>query len=96
MGKTFAEYQAEHLKEPFPLPMPDGSTVPLPMASIDQEKAVQAEIALAGAEATRFTGLEVVTGEKDAARIAEAWGKLPPEAWDALMADMRECFGRKN
>lgn len=96
MAKTFAEYQAEHLKEPFPLPMPDGTTVSLPMASIDQERAVQAAIAAAGDQATRFTGLEVVAGEKNAALVADAWGKMPPEAWEAVMADMREHFGRGN
>lgn len=96
MAKSFDEYRAEHLKEPFPLPMPDGSAVLLPMASIDQEKAVQAAIAAAGDQATRFTGLEVVAGEKNAALVAEAWGALPPEAWDAAMADMREHFGRGN
>lgn len=98
MGKSFDEYKAEHLKEPFPLPMPDGKPVMLPLASIDEERAVEraaAEAREAG-EWTRFSGLEVFIDPAEAARIAEAWGKLPPEAWDAVMTDMREHFGRKN
>ena len=98
MGKSFEEYRAEHLKESFPLPMPSGPAVLLPMASIDEEAAVERAIAVAreAGEWTRFTGLEVIVSAADAARIAEAWGKLPPEAWNDAMADMREHFGRKN
>lgn len=98
MAKTFDEYRAEHAKEPFPLPMPDGKPVLLPMASIGQEKAIERAVAAAreAGEWTRFSGLEVVAGEADAARVAQAWGDLPPEAWDAVMADAREHFGRKN
>jgi hypothetical protein len=96
MGKSFADYQAEHLKEPFPLPMPDGSEVLLPLPTIEQEKAM----AKAGAEAreagewTPFTGIEVLVGDAKAAQIEEAWSALPPEAWDAALADMRAHFGR--
>lgn len=98
MAKTFDEYRAEHTKEPFALPMPDGKPVLLRMASIDDEKAIEraAEAAREAGEWTRFSGLEVVAGDVEAARVAEAWGKLPPEAWDAVMADAREHFGRKN
>lgn len=98
MGKSFADYQAEHLHEAFPLPMPDGTTIPLPMASIDEEAAVERAIDAAreAGEWTRFTGLEVIVSAADAARIAEAWGKLPPEAWTSVMTDMRKHFGRGN
>lgn len=98
MAKTFDEYKAEHLKEPFPLPMPDGPAVPLPKGSIDQERAVMERVAAAreAGELTPFTGLEVIAGDADAARIAAAWGALPPAAWDAVMTDMRESFGLGN
>ena len=52
--------------------------------------------AAAGEQRTLFTGLEVIVGEETAARVAAAWGKLPPEAWNDVMADMREHFGRGN
>lgn len=98
MGKTFDEYRAEHLKEPFPLPMPDGKPVLLPKDSIEQERAVLAacEAARAAGTLTPFTGLDVLVGEADAARIAEAWAKLPSSAWISAMADMREHFGQGN
>jgi hypothetical protein len=98
VAKTFDEYRAEHAKEPFPLPMPDGKPVMLPMASIDEEDAVAEAIAAAreAGQWTRFSGMEVIISTADAARVAEAWGKLPPEAWEAAMADMRAHFGRKN
>lgn len=96
MGKTFAEYQAEHLKEPFPLPMPDGTTVPLPLASIDEQRVISERIAALGEDATPFTGVEVLVGDAAAAKIAEAWGKLPGSAWDAVMTDRREHFGQGN
>lgn len=98
MGKSFEEYRAEHLKEPFPLPMPDGTTVPIPLGSIDEQAAVGAAVAAASesGELTLFTGLEVLVGKEQAAKVAEAWGALPPEAWQAVMADMREHFGAGN
>jgi hypothetical protein len=98
VGKSFDEYKAEHLREPFPLPMPDGKSIPVPLPTLDQEKAMaraSAEAAEAG-EWTPFSGLEVVVGDGDAAQIAEAWGDLPSEAWDDVMADMRKHFGRGN
>ena len=98
MGKSFADYQAEHLREPFPLPMPDGSAIPMPLPSIDQEKAMAqaAERAREAGEWTPFSGLEVLVGAEGAAQIAKAWGAGQGEAWNALMDDMREHFGRKN
>lgn len=96
MGKTFAEYQAEHLGEPFPLPMPDLTTILLKKGSIDEQIAVKTAIAAAGTEVTPFTGIEVLVGEESAAKIADAWGKLPGSAWDALMAARREHFGEGN
>lgn len=98
MAKTFAEYQAEHLKEPFGLPMPDGTSIPFPLPSIDQEKAMAKAAAEAheAGEWTPFSGLEVLLGAEKAAQIAEAWSALPAEAWDEVLADAREHFGRKN
>lgn len=99
MGKTFAEYQAEHAVEPFPLPMPDGTSIMLPRASINDQQAVRAAISARTSKAqnsTPFTGLEVLVGDKEAERIAEAWGTLPADAWDAVLADMKEHFGQGN
>lgn len=98
MGKTFDEYLAEHTKEPFQLPMPGGAGIPLRKGSIDEQRAVLERIAAAreAGDLTPFTGLEVIAGDADAAKIAKEWGKLPPEAWDAVMADMREHFGQGN
>lgn len=98
MGKSFEDYRAEHLKEPFDLPMPGGKSIPMPLPSIDQEKAIARAIAEAreAGKLTPFTGLEVVVGTESVAQIAEAWGPLPSEAWDAVMDDAQEHFGRKN
>lgn len=96
MGKTFADYQAEHLKEPFQLPMPDGTSVPIRKASIEEEREVKAAVAGAGADATPFTGIELLVGDEAAANIVAAWGALPGEAWSAAMTDMRAHFGQGN
>lgn len=100
MGKSFADYQAEHTKEPFPVPMPDGTAIEMPLPTIDQEKAMTQAAAAAreAGEWTPFSGLEVLVGAGDAASIAAAWGAGDgsAEAWNALMDDMREHFGRKN
>lgn len=98
MGKTFEQYQAEHTAEPFPLPMPDGTTVPVPKASIKETAAVKAAIEAARTEgaSTPFTGLEVLVGDVAAAAIAEAWGDLPGDAWDDVMKERREHFGEGN
>lgn len=98
MGKSFGQYQAEHTKQPFELPMPDGSTVPLRKGSIDEQRAVRERVAAASEAGTLtpFTGIEVLVGDAKAAEVAAAWGELPPEAWDAAMTDMREHFGEGN
>lgn len=99
MGKTFAEYQAEHAKEPFPLPMPDGTTIPLKKGSIDEQRAVHDAITAKASQAqdtTPFTGLEVLVGQDKADQIAAAWGTLPPEAWSAVMDDARKHWGEGN
>lgn len=98
MGKSFDQYKAEHLKEPFPLPMPDGSSIPLKLGTIAEEKAVLDAVAKARAAGTLtpFTGIEVLVGDVQAAEIAEAWGKLPQTAWDDVMTDRREHFGQGN
>lgn len=96
MAKTFAEYQAEHLKEPFQLPMPDGTSVPIRKVSIEEERDVKAAVAVAGLDATPFTGIELLVGDEAAAKIAAAWGALPADAWSAAMTDMRAHFGQGN
>lgn len=98
MAKSFDEYKAEHTREPFPLPMPGGTTVPLRKGSIDEQRAVMERVGAAreAGTLTPFTGIEVLTGDAGAAEIASAWGGLPPEAWDAAMTDMRRHFGEGN
>jgi hypothetical protein len=93
-GKTFEEYLAEYTREPFSIPMPDGTAVSVPQHTINTVLAIRA--AAAGDPGNKFAGLEVAVGAEDAAKIIEAWGKMPPSAWDALLADMRKAFGTKN
>lgn len=95
MAKSFDDYRAEHSKEPFPLPMPDGKPVLLPRTTINEQVAVTRAVAEAreAGEWTPFTGLEHLVSAEDAERIKDAWGGLGPDAWDAVMADMREHFG---
>ena len=93
-GKSFEEYRAEYTKEPFAIPLPDGTAVEVPQHTIDTVLAIRA--AAAADPGNKFAGLEIAVGAENAAKIIEAWGKMPPAAWDALMADMRTAFGTKN
>jgi hypothetical protein len=93
-GKGFEEYRAEYAKEPFSIPLPDGTAVEVPQHTIDTVLAIRA--AAAADPGNKFAGLEIPVGAENAAKIIEAWGKMPPAAWDALMADMRTAFGTKN
>lgn len=94
-GKSFADYQAEHTKAPFELPMPDGTTIAIPQGSVDEQRKVRAVI-LASDDPTLFTGIEVIVGDAAAEKIAAAWGTLPVAAWNAVMEDREKHFGRGN
>jgi hypothetical protein len=98
VSKTFEQYAAEHTKAPFPLPMPGGESIDVPYGSINQQLAALRayKAAVERGEVDRFAGLEHAVGADDAAKIAEAWGTMPPEAWDAVVEDMREFHGLGN
>lgn len=98
MGKSFEDYAAEYAKKPFPLPMPGGESIPVPNFSIDTQHLM---VSAARDEkspffGTPFAGMEVLTGEEAAAKVAAAWSDVPIEAWQDVLGDMRAYFGAKN
>jgi hypothetical protein len=101
VGKSFDEYKAEHLKEPFPLPMPDGGPVMIPQPDVNAEREAFTAANAAGAAGGTYAdgllaGLAVYAGEQDGKRIAEAYGQLPAAVLAAVVSDMREHFGQGN
>jgi len=101
MGKSFDQYRAEHLKEPFPWPMPDGSPVMIPQPDVDAERRAFTAANAAGAAGGTYSdsliaGLRTYVSDEEGQRIADAYGKLPATVLAAVVNDMREHFGQGN
>ena len=93
MAKSFEDYAAEHAKKPFPLPMPDGKTIPVRQPSLLEERAAVSATEEYGGE---LEALIAYAGTEHAGAIREAWGTMPRNALIELFADMRKFWGRGN
>lgn len=97
MGKTFDDYAAEYKREPFPLPMPGGTTVAVPQPDLKAERAATSAASAAGNLADGLmAGLLTYVPEADHVKVEEAWGTLPSTALNAVITEMRDHFGSKN
>jgi hypothetical protein len=93
MSKSFEDYAAEAARAPFSFPLPGGESVSIPQPSLEAE---QAAIAAANATGQLIDGVLTYVDEEDGQLIRDAWGKIPSIAMQAVIADMRKCFGTKN
>jgi hypothetical protein len=66
----------------------------VPQPSIKTERAAVAAATSSGNLGDGLlAGLLTYVGEADGEKIAEAWGKLPTSALNAVIGEMREHFG---
>lgn len=97
MGKTFEEYQAEHLGSAFPFPLPGGGSVMIAKPTLDEERAaVAAATKAASLGGGLMAGLLTYVSQADGEKIAAAWGALPASALNDVCEDMKAYWGRKN
>lgn len=92
-GKTFEEYAAEYARDPFPWPMPGGTSVPVPQPSLRAEAQAIEHVRKSG---SMLDGLRAYLPPEDFTRVASAWGSLPSTAVSGVLGEMREHFGQGN